>query len=86
MKKYTHPLKKLTQIQFKNGTSFAKYWVYYRAFIQDGGSFFNISKIKTSHTEIVLNIFNQEENKILLYTKIENELINEINTIKLYFK
>ena len=86
MKKYTHPIKKITHIQFKNGSSFRKSWVYFRSFIQDGGSFFSITKLKTNNLEIKANNSSIDQKNKIIHKKDEVDLINEINKIKLYFK
>jgi hypothetical protein len=34
MKKYTHPLKNTTFVQFKDGSTIQKKWVYFRSFLR----------------------------------------------------
>ena len=86
MKKFTHPLKKITTIQFKNGSTFHKYWVYYRTFIQDGGAFFSIAKLKVVPTDKKFNNSYKEKKTKVFYKTDETDMISEINKIKLYFK
>ncbi len=82
MKKYTHPIKKLTHIQFKNGSSFKKYWVYFRASIQDGGSYFSITKIKSNFTETKKHSYTKDIKNMLITKKEENDILYEIMKIK----
>lgn len=82
MKKYTHPIKKLTHIQFKNGSSFKKHWVYFRASIQDGGSYFSITKIKINFIEAKNHSYAKDVKNIIISKKEETDILCEIIKIK----
>ena len=85
MKKHTHPIKKITHIQFKNGSSFKKYWVYFRTSIQDGGSFFSIAKLKVNFndTKSIIAVKEAKNNNISKHE--ETDILNEITKIKKIF-
>jgi len=86
MKKFTHPQKNNTLIKFQNGSSYTKYWVYYRTFINDSSSisYTYLNKLKQFK-------FIKKENKIMskeikkTNTIEQNSFISEIHKRSNFF-